>query len=262
MRTKIVFALNIIVIVGTAALIVWQLFFAEERDIKLIIKAATLFLVYTLAILGVKRKKSPFDYKIYEERYGYIIKTAFSHDRISYMKLMSVITLYNENKFDKAIKALDRLEEKCAESDDFSAVLYFRALCKDESGNKQGAIADYEELLTRDYTHSHAWSNLGLIYTHIDKNDEALRCYREAVHHDPSNQYAHCNLGNLYLQKGDYQSALEHALKSLEAEPKIKQSMSLAAICYGRLGDNENAEKYCKMYGKYGGDVEGLRKVL
>ena len=262
MRTKIVFALNILIIVGMAVLIVWQLFFAEERDVKVLSRAVTLFVVFLLSMLGIKRKRSPFDYKIYEERYGYIIKTAFSHDRISYMKLMSVITYYNENKFDKAIKTLDKLEERCSESDDFSAVLYFRALCKDESGNKSGAITDYEELLTRDYTHSHAWSNLGLIYVNIGKTDEALRCYREAVSHDPSNQYAHCNLGNLYLQKGDYNSALEHALKSLEAEPKIRQSMSLAAVCYSRLGDSENAEKYCKMYGKHGGNVNELKNVL
>lgn len=262
MRTKIVFVLNILIIIGMAAIIVWQLFFAEERDVKVLSRAVTLFVVFILSMLGIKRKRSPFDYKIYEERYGYIIKTAFSHDRISYMKLMSVITYYNENKFDKGIKTLDKLEGKCAESDDFSAVLYFRALCKDENGNKAGAIADYEELLTRDYTNSHAWSNLGLIYMHIDKSDEALRCYREAVSHDPSNQYAHCNLGNLYLQKGDYNSALEHALRSLEAEPKIRQSMSLAAVCYSRLGDSENAEKYCKMYGKYGGNVKELKSVL
>ncbi len=262
MRMKIVFVLNILVIVSMVAIIVWQLAFAEERDTRLITRAATLLAVFLLSVLGIRRKRSPFDYKIYEERYGYIIKTAFSHDRMSYMKLMSVITLYNENKFDKAIKALDKLEEKCSESDDYSAVLYFRALCKDESGNKAGAIDDYEELLTRDYTNSHAWSNLGLIYVNIGKSDEALRCYREAVSHDPSNQYAHCNLGNLYLQMGDYQTALEHAIKSLETEPKIRQSMSLAAICYGRLGDSENAETYCKMYGKHGGDVKELKKIL
>ncbi|MBQ8177506.1 MAG: tetratricopeptide repeat protein [Oscillospiraceae bacterium] len=262
MRTKIVYVLNILIIIGMAAIIVWQLAFAEERDTRLITRAVTLLVVFLLSVLGIKRKRSPFDYKIYEERYGYIIKTAFSHDKINYMKLMTVITYYNENKFDKAIKMLEKLEEKCAESDDYSAVLYFRALCKDESGNKTGAIADYEDLLTRDYTNSHAWSNLGLIYVSIGKTDEALRCYREAVSHDPSNQYAHCNLGNLYLQKGDYNFALEHALKSLEAEPKIKQSMSLAAICYGRLGDSENAEKYCKMYGKYGGDAKELHKLI
>ncbi|MBQ8786085.1 MAG: tetratricopeptide repeat protein [Oscillospiraceae bacterium] len=262
MRTKIVFALNILIIIGMAAIIVWQLFFADEINAKTLSRAVVLFAVYLLGVLGIKRKRSPFDYKIYEERYGYIIKTAFSHDRVRYMKLMSVITLYNENKFDKAIKALDKLEEHCAESDDYSAVLYFRALCKDESGNKAGAIADYEELLTRDYTNSHAWSNLGLIYTHIGKTDEALRCYREAVHHDPSNPYAHCNLGNLYLQKADYQLALEHALKSLETEPKIRQSMSLAAVAYKRLGDDLNAEKYCELYGKYGGNVKELKSVL
>lgn len=262
MRTKIVFALNILIIISMAALIVWQLFFAEEKNAKILSKAIVLFVVYLLGVLGIKRKRSPFDYKIYEERYGYVIKTAFSHDRVRYMKLMSAITLYNENKFDKAIKALDKLEEHCSESDDFSAVLYFRALCKDENGNKSGAIADYEELLTRDYTNSHAWSNLGLIYTHIGKNDEALRCYREAVHHDPSNPYAHCNLGNLYLMRADYQLALEHALKSLDAEPKIKQSMGLAAIAYKRLGNDEYAEKYCIMYGKHGGNVKELKGIL
>ncbi len=262
MRTKIVFVLNIIVIAATAAIIVWQLAFAEEKDVKLIVKAATLFIIYTLGIIGVKRKKSVFDYKIYEERYDYIIKNAFCHDKVNYMRLMNVITLYNEDKFDKAILRLDKLEEASAEVDDFSAVLYFRALCKDESGNKLGAAADYEELLTRDYTHSHAWSNLGLIYAEVGRTDDAFRAYHEAVGHNPSNHFAHCNLGNLYLEQGDYQSALQHALEALKSDPKLLPSISLAAFSYGKLGDNDNAEKYCELYGRYGGDASQLRKVM
>ncbi|MBQ7980805.1 MAG: tetratricopeptide repeat protein [Oscillospiraceae bacterium] len=262
MKLKILFALNILIIVGMAVIIVYQLFIAEATDYKLLAKAGTLFIVYLLGVLGIKRKRSPLDFTVYQSVYGFIIKKAFSRDRVSYMGLMKAITLYNESKFDKAIKKLDKLEEKCTETDDFSAVLYFRALCKDESGNKQGAIADYEELLTRDYTHSHAWSNLGLLYEHTENADKAHDAYEQAVYHDSKNHIAQHNLGNSYLKKAEFSRALDCAVKALEVNPKFAPAMSLAAVSCKFLGDNESAEKYCKMYGKHGCDAARLRKVL
>ena len=45
--------------------------------------------------------------------------------------------------------------------------------------------------------------NLGTIYFHLRKWDEAERYYRQALDADPSYELAHFNLGNLFDEKGD-----------------------------------------------------------
>lgn len=262
MRTKIVFVLNILIIAGMIILLGYQFLFAEQKDWKLISKAAVLLIVYALGMLGVYRKRSPLDFTLYKEQYGFILGNAFTHDKAGYMQLMSAITMYNKNQYAKAVAKLDRLEEKCSDTDDYTAVYYFRALCKDESGSPDGAIADYEELLVRDCTHSHAWSNLGLLYMNSGRQEDALRAYKEAVSNDPKNQYAQTNLGGLYLRMGETDAALECVLKALEIDPKFYQAMGIAATAYKLMGDDKNAEKYCSMYGVNGGKSAVLREQL
>ncbi len=262
MRTKIVFALNILIIISMSATLIYQFFFAEEKDWKIISKAGTLLIVYGLGVLGVHRKRSPLDFTLYKEQYGFVLGNAFANDKSAYMGLMSAITLYNRDKYHKAIKKLNKLEERCSEADDFTAVLYFRALCNDESGNPKGAIADYEDLLVRNYTHSHAWSNLGLLYMNEGRFDDAFRAYSEAVSHNPQNYFAHTNLGHLHLHKGNAESALECAERAIEVSPKFHQAMSLAAVACKILGDMEGVERYSVMYSANGGKKSELKKTL
>ncbi|MBQ8297904.1 MAG: tetratricopeptide repeat protein [Ruminococcus sp.] len=262
MRHKIVFALNILIIAGTAAIIVWQLFFAEERDIRMLAKAGSLFLVYLLAVLGIRRKRSVFDYKLYEEKYRDILKDAFKNDRRSYKKLMSAISQFNGDEFKKAEENLCKLEKDCVSSDDFSAVLMFRALCLEALKRPEAAAAVYEELLVHDVSNASAWSNLGLLYQGMGKADDAFRAYRESIVHNPDNAYAYNNIASHYIRCGEPKPALENALKAIKLNSKLHQAMSAAALAYKMLGDDENAEKYCRMYGANGGNAPQLRQAM
>ncbi len=262
MKTKFFFALNIVIIAATAIILVWQFFFAEERDMRLISKAAVLLVVYLLAVLGIRRKRSPLDYMVYEEQYKEYLGEAFHNDKSSYRRLMSAITRYNENKYDDAIEILDKLYASCAESDDYSAVLFFKALCLDEQKKAAEAAACYEELLTYNRNHGIAWSNLGAVYQSLGKNEEALYALRNSLSCKPDNAYAYNNISAIYIRTGEIEQALENALEAIRLNPKLFQAMGTASMVYKMLGDNTNAEKYCHMYGANGGNSSNLKETL
>ncbi|MBO5227331.1 MAG: tetratricopeptide repeat protein [Ruminococcus sp.] len=262
MKTKIFFVLNIVIIAAAAGILVWQLFFAEERDMRLVSKAAVLLAVYLLAVLGIRRKRSPLDYMVYEEQYKEFLGSAFRNDRSSYRRLMSAITRYNENKYDKAIEILDKLYTSCAEPDDYSAVLFFKALCLDEQSKSAEAAECYEELLTYKRDHGIAWSNLGAVYQSLGKNEKALYALENSLSCKPDNAYAYNNIASIYIRTGETELALKNSLEAIRLNSKLYQAMGTAAMAYKMLGDNAGAEKYCNMYGANGGNSAKLKETL
>lgn len=254
--------MNILIIISAVGIIVWQAFFTEKRDTGIIIKAAALLVVYLLGILGIYRKKSPLDYKLYEEKYRDIIGDAFKKDRKSYSRLMKAITQFNRDEYSKAAENLEKLENSCASADDHSAVLFFKALCLEAQKRIKAAAETYEELLVHDNSNASAWSNLGLLYQQLGRAEDSYRAYRESVRYDPDNAYAYNNIAVYHLRRGEPEQAIVNAEKAIQLNSKLYQAMSAAALAYKQLGDDENAEKYCCMYGMNGGDAAKLRKTL
>ena len=246
-----------------AGVFVYQLAFAEERDIKLMTKAGSAALVLMLALLKIRPKKTPFDSLIYRDFYKKIIGDAFRSDPRAMRLLTNAITDYNYNKFEKAIKTLDvLLDRHCADSCDFSAVLMFKALCLSESGQKNAAAECYEQLLFHDYSNSTAWSNLGLIYADLGKIQQAEQAYVKAITYDPESPSAYTNFSVLLLHKGDAEKALEYSEKALELDPKLNQAASSAAIASQLLGDEEKLQKYKKLHVLNGGNARELEQTL
>ena len=126
LRTLYIVILLIIIAVEIVTLI------KDPSNTKLLIKGASLIVVYILAITGVYRRHSLLDEKRYESQYRDIIGDAFLNDRASRKSLMKAISLYNDNRYDAAVKRFDSLKKNCACSADYSAVLMFRALCFSE----------------------------------------------------------------------------------------------------------------------------------
>lgn len=262
MRLKIIVILNWIILLTTGTLVVYSLFFAEETDSKLLSKCVIVFVSYLLAMLGVKKRKSPFDYKVYEVHYKDILEGAFSDDKQSYRKLLKVTVYYNRNQLKKAYKVLEELRKKCMRTKDYTAVYTFWALCLEEERKYEQAIAAYEKVVQHDMANSRAWSNMGMLYMEMGKSNEAFQAYSNAVLYDSKNEVAYNNMAAYFIRIGEVELALENAFKALELNSKMYQAMSTIAIAYKVLGDDMNAEKYCKMYGVNGGNAKELRAIL
>lgn len=242
--------------------LIYALFIAEEKDVRLISKVGVIFVTYILHMLGLKRKRVPSNYKFYEKQYKDIVGGTFTDDKKSYRQLLQVAVYYNQNQYTKAYRLIDKLLKQCKCAKDYSAVYMFKALCLTGEKQTEQAMQTYEKLLQYDMGNSSAWSNLGLRYMQMGKTKEAHDAYANAILYDSQNAHAYNNMAYLYIGTGDVESALDYALKALALNGTLYQAMKAAAMAYMMLGDEENAEKYCKMYGVNGGNAKELRATL
>ncbi|MBQ7834916.1 MAG: tetratricopeptide repeat protein [Ruminiclostridium sp.] len=260
-KTKLIFILNIIVIVISGIIIIWQFFFVKEKDMDILSKALVLFTVYLLAVTGIRKKRS-INTVVYEEQYKEFLGEAFNTDKFSYRRLMKAIVLYNENKQQRAVDILDSITKNCLYPDDFAAVLLFKALCLEELDKLNEAEECYKDVIAYNKSHATAWSNLGYVYSRLGRTEDSFNAYSESLKYNPDNAFAHNNLAAYYVRKGEAEAALEKALEAIKLDPKMYQAMGAAAMAYKMLGDAENAEKYRRMYGANGGDAANLKNIL
>lgn len=254
---KILFAAGFLYVSG---ILIYALFFSQEKDARLISKATVVLFTYILYI--VRRQRPPSDHKVYEKQYQDIVGGTFEDDKKSYKQLLQVAVYYNQNQYKKAYKLIDKLLEKCRRTKDYTAVYMFQALCLDDENKLEESIQSYIKLLQYDMSNSRAWSNLGLRYMKQGKTKEAHDAYANAILYDSENAYAYNNMASYYVRTGEPEQALTYALKALELDSKVYQAMSAAAVAYKMLGDEENMEKYCKMYSVNGGNAKELRATL
>ncbi|MDE5563997.1 MAG: tetratricopeptide repeat protein, partial [Oscillospiraceae bacterium] len=256
-----------IILIAVIAVLMYELFLAEEKNSRTITKCMSLVVTYVLVLTGVrlKRRKPRFAaYKMYADAYKDMIRDAFSTDKKSYRKLMLAIHHYNADKYEKAITILDSLTDCCVSYRDTSAVLMFKALCLSESSQKNAAIETYEQLLRTDISNSRAWSNLGLLYAENGHSMTAMDAYENAIRYDSSNAYAYANLANLYLRQNKIQKALDNAQHALELNNNLYQAASGAAIACTALGETEKAEMYFQIYARQASkeDTAALRILM
>lgn len=263
MKYKILLIINILCLLFCAGIIIYETAFADEINKKLLAKAAVIFVTFSLALLKIRPKRSVFDKKLYADRYKEIIGDAFQNDSKSFNQLIDAIVDFNYDKYDKAIKKLDRLAEtSCTAPCDYSAVLTFKALCLESQKLNNAAIETYEELLRYDVSNSNAWSNLGLLYKEKGDSAKCENAYLNAIRCNPKNPFAYNNIAALYFSRGDAEKTLEYALRAIELKPDMYQAMSAASLAYKMLSDYENSEKYFKLYSINGGDSDSLKKAL
>ena len=202
--------------------------------------------------------------RIYERAYEKEIGNAFSRsDTKKYKnKLLSALALYNDDDYAGAIKVLSDLEKVCNTADDYSAVLFFKALCFTDSGNPKAAVSEYETLLKYNEKHSLAWSNLGILQNKLGKIDQSLKCYENAIKYDPDNANAHNNLAQAYMAECRWSDVIAPALRALELKSNMYQADNALTIAYYALGNIEESKKHFEHAVANGAKAENLMRIL
>jgi len=98
-------------------------------------------------------------------------------------------------------------------------------------GRDDDAVAALRRGIQLDPNRAEGYYNLGLIYRRIGKLDLAVEAYREAVRLQPGLADAHFNLANTLLDGGKYDYAITHyraALKARPNWPEARQGLNLA----------------------------------
>lgn len=255
-----VFLISIAVIL--AGVLVYQLLFVTEKDVKLITKLITILVTYVIAIFKALKHPGVSASGIYEIAYQDDLQDVFRNDKQSYNKLLTAIGYYNQDKYPKALKLLTALENACTSNREHAAVLLFQALCHSDQGETAQAISVYEKLLQYETANFRAWSNLGLQYANAERSMDAENAYRNAIRYNSQHAPAYANLAVLLLSRGDTEQAITEALHAFQLDNKLYQPLSTVAVAYARQGNAEQARKYLNLYAFHGGDKDALAPVV
>lgn len=261
MKKILLFLLDIVAIGTSAVLLVYNLFVADVADYSRVLKCVVVLAGY---LYGTRNARKPLriNYKKYEEAYKNALEGAFAEDKRNYKKLLQVAVCHNRCQFEKAYKLLDKLENKCTCSKDYFAIYMFRGLCYAKEDMHTAAVEAYQKAAHYNMANAVTWSNMGLSYMYLGKFQEAYDALINAINIDPKEAYAYHNMAELLINANEPEASLAYSMKAFELDSRLIEALGMLALAYKRLGDEENYEKYCKLYGDRGGDAKGLRATL
>ncbi|MGI8745838.1 MAG: tetratricopeptide repeat protein [Bryobacteraceae bacterium] len=75
-------------------------------------------------------------------------------------------------------------------------------------------------------------SNLGLVFSRMDKAAEAIACYRQALKADPADNVTYGRLGRLLLHRKSFEEAREALQKSIAIQPQADVLCDLGTVLF------------------------------
>ena len=130
-----------------------------------------------------------------------------------------------------------------------AAISFEAALRLEQRGAPPGeVIRAYERAVELDPASAGALVNLGTIYFHLRKWDDAERHYRRALEADPQYALAYFDLGNLYDEKGDRAQAMLQYLMATRLDPGYADAHYNLALLYQATGQLMRAVRHWKIY--------------
>jgi tetratricopeptide (TPR) repeat protein len=124
-----------------------------------------------------------------------------------------------------------------------------RAVQMEQSGAPlHEVIQAYQIAIEADPSSAAPMVNLGTIYYHLHRLEDAEDLYRRAVQAEPDYPLAHFNLANLYDEKGDRGQALFHYLSTVRLDPAFADAHYNLALLYQGAGQLMRAMRHWKIY--------------
>ncbi len=252
----------LLLILAVLGLLAYQGLVTKELEAGNTLRALVILagLVMTLFKIGKPRKVSN-KKALYEKAYPEYIQNVFSMDKKQEKLFFDAVDDFNHNKPAAAVKKLDALRKDCQRSSDLYAVTVFTALCLDNMKLYEKAIGQYYSAL-QIRPNSTLASNMGLCHDRLGHIQQAVNAYQQAITLDQKNATAMNNLGSLYFRNGAYESALGYAEAAVEANPRMPQALSLAAMCCALLDHHEEYESYYRRAVSAGYDGATIKNAI
>ncbi len=126
--------------------------------------------------------------------------------------------------------------------------LFYAAVQAEESGEKNRAIALYEQMLARDSTYAPAYINLGTIYFHLRRYGRAEELYRRATETDPGYVLAFFDLGNVLDELERPEESIAAYQRAIALAPRYADAHYNLALAFERRGERRCALRHWQAY--------------
>ncbi len=128
--------------------------------------------------------------------------------------------------------------------------LFLAAVQDEEAGEKQRAIAQYEEIIGLDPAYAPAYINLGTLYFHMRQYGRAEDLYRRATEADPSYALAYFDLGNVLDELERMDESIAAYNKAVALSPRYADAHYNLALAYERVDRRRAALRHWLAYVK------------
>jgi len=117
-----------------------------------------------------------------------------------------------------------------------------RAFSDMEADRYEAARGRLEQLVAIEPENSAIFYNLGVVYTFLGREDEAIAHFRKAVELSPDYVQAYYNLGQIYLiKKRDFSRALNCFERAATIRPDYVGAHHQRGVAYEMVGDKQKA---------------------
>jgi len=123
----------------------------------------------------------------------------------------------------------------------YAGSYYNRGLAKYALGDKQGAVIDYTQAIAVNPQHFKAYSNRSGVRREIGDNPGAIADANQAIAINPQYAYAYMNRGNAKSALGDKQGAITDYNQAIAINPKDHIVYYNRGLVKSDLGDNQGA---------------------
>lgn len=125
---------------------------------------------------------------------------------------------------------------------------FHAAVQAEEVGEKNRAIAIYEEILEIDPQYAAACINLGTLFFHLRQYARAEELYRRATEVDPGYVLAYFDLGNVLDELERLDESIAAYIKAVTLSPRYADAHYNLALAYERIGQSRNALRHWRAY--------------
>jgi tetratricopeptide (TPR) repeat protein len=126
--------------------------------------------------------------------------------------------------------------------------LFIAAVQAEEAGEKQSAIALYEEMLAIDPDYAPAYINLGTLHFHLRQFVRTEELYRRATETDPGYVLAFFDLGNVLDELNRLDESIAAYQRSVQLSPQYADAHYNLALAFERKGERRAALRHWEAY--------------
>jgi tetratricopeptide (TPR) repeat protein len=127
---------------------------------------------------------------------------------------------------------------------------FLAAVQAEEAGEKNRAIALYEEIIEIDPQYAAAYINLGTINFHLRLFNRAEELYRRATEADPAYVLAFFDLGNVLDELQRLDESIAAYRRAVALSPRYADAHYNLALAYERTGERRQALRHWQAYVK------------
>lgn len=167
------------------------------------------------------------------------------------------VTLMNRGTNAEALEPLLRAAELEPKNPDYQQSL---GLCWSELEKDDEAMASFRRALSLDANHTAAYLQIGILLLKTGATEKAEESFKKALNIDANYAPAYFRLGKIYYDRNDDAQALKFLEKTLELDPDWEDTYFLLGTLYKRAGNQEQSAQMFTIFRKKKNELQDLRR--